>query len=93
MDKHQKRFVEVWGKEREKGQIKYVILNTQIFFFLLYVVTSILNFSDIRNGDYSELLYLPRVGMYLVASLLIVVFRWRRNERMYKKYTKDSEAE
>jgi hypothetical protein len=93
MDKHQKRFVEVWGKEREKGQIKYVILNTLIFFFLLYVVTSILNFRDIRNGDYSELLYLPRVGMYLVASLLIVVFRWRRNERMYKKYTKDSEAE
>jgi len=93
MDKHQKRFVEVWGKERQKGQLKYVVINTLVFFFLLYLVTAILNFGAIRSGDYSELLYLPRIGMYLVASLLIVVFRWRRNERMYKKYTKDSGEE
>lgn len=93
MDKHQKRFVEGWGKEREKGQVKYIIINTLIFFFLLYVITSILNFGAIRNGDYSELFYLPRIGMYLVASLLIVTFRWRRNERMYKNYMKDFEGE
>lgn len=93
MDKHQKRFVEAWKKEREKGQLKYVIINTLIFFFLLYLVTAILNFGAIRSGDYSELLNTSRIGMYLVASLLIVLFRWRRNERMYENYTKESGTE
>jgi len=92
MNEHQKRFVEGWGKERAKGQLKYVLINTLIFFFLLYLVTSILNFTALRSGDFSDLLYLPRIGMYLVASLLIVVFRWRRNERMYQNYTRDSDA-
>lgn len=92
MNEHQKRFVEGWGKERAKGQLKYVLINTLIFFFLLYLVTSILNFAALRTGDFSELLYLPRIGMYLVASLLIVIFRWRRNERMYQNYTRDSDA-
>lgn len=91
MDKHQKPFVEAWKKEREKGQLRYIAINTIIFFVMLYLVTSIFNFGAIRNGDLSSLWDLRRIGMYLVASLLIVVFRWRRNERMYKNFTKQSE--
>lgn len=91
MDKNQKRFIEIWERERKKGQVRYIVLNTAIFFVLLYLVTSIFNFGDLRNGDYNSLLDIRRVGMYLIASLLVVVFRWRRNERMYQNFTKDSE--
>lgn len=84
MDNREDRFLKAWEKARELGRTKYVLINTVIFFVLLYTVTSIFNFRAIRDGDYSSLLDPARIGMYLVASLLIVVLRWRRNERIYE---------
>jgi hypothetical protein len=83
MDNRQKAFLKAWEKSRAQGRLRYVLINSLIFFVLLFCVTSVLNFGALRNGDYSSLLDPSRIGMYLVASLLIVVMRWRRNERTY----------
>lgn len=84
MDNRENRFIKAWEKARALGKVKYVAINTSIFFFLLFTVTSVFNFRALRDGDYSSLLDPSRIGMYLIASLLIVIMRWRRNERMYE---------
>lgn len=91
MDKQKTAFLNMWGKERQKGKWKYILTNSLIVFFLLNVVTAVLNFRALNAGDYSELTDYRRVGMYMVASLLIVLFRWRRNERLYKRFTEEAE--
>lgn len=88
MDNRQEAFLKAWEKARAQGRLRYIVINTVIFFVLLFLVTSLLNFSALRNGDYSSLLDPSRIGMYLVASLLIVVLRWRRNEKLYDNLKK-----
>ena len=85
----QETFIQMWSKERNKGRWKYTFLNSLIFFVLLNVVTAVLNYRSLQEGDFSWFWDIRRLGTYLLASLLIVLFRWRRNERLYKLFTKE----
>ena len=91
LNSRSEQFYEFWKKERDRGQLRYVLLNGFIFFVLLTIVTAVLNFRDLQDGDYSQLLDIRRIGMFFVASILVVLFRWRRNERTYQMILKKKE--
>ena len=90
MEDHNQRFIQMWGKERARGKWMYILLNTIIFFVLLNIVTAIFNFRSFQEGDFSWFWDIRRLLTYLAASVLIVMFRWRRNERLYKNFTEES---
>jgi hypothetical protein len=89
MTERDQAFIKFWAKARAKGQTNYIITNTIIFFVLLKLVSGIFNFREVQAGDFSWLFNAQHLGMYAVASVLIVLFRWRRNEKVYKQLTKE----
>ena len=92
LNNNNEAFIKMWGKERTRGRVRYILVNALIFFVLLNIVTAVLNYRSLQAGDYSWFWDLRRLGTYLVASVLIVLFRWRRNERLYKLFTKEEDA-
>jgi len=77
-------FLIFWAKERAKGKTQYIIINSIIFFVMLNLVSSVFNFKSLMAGDFSWFFIPSRLMLYVLVSIILVIFRWRRNEKYYE---------
>lgn len=76
------KFMDKWGKERKKGKVKYILINSVIYCIFYWIVISIIY---LLKGKGLDRLLESLDGFIIFAIVYILcLFRiWKKNEERY----------
>lgn len=85
----EQNFVRYWGKLRSRGRKNYLLVNAGSYTVLLTVGLEAANATIFNSGDYEFRLtwLLLRFALLSIGSLLFYFYRWRTNEKSFKRLT------
>lgn len=78
------KFIHQWSRNREKGKLKYILINS-IIYCVVYWVFAIL-FLLVKGKEFHNLIENSDVFIILFIVYIICLFRiWKKNEDKYSK--------
>ncbi|WP_026886937.1 hypothetical protein [Clostridium beijerinckii] len=76
------RFIRQWAKKREKGKLKFILINSAIYCIVYWIVAIL--FILVRGKELHRLIENSDVFIILFIIYIISLFRiWKKNEDKY----------
>lgn len=76
------RFIRQWSKKREKGKLKFILINSAIYCIVYWIVAIL--FILVRGKELHRLIENSDVFIILFIIYIISLFRiWKKNEDKY----------